>query len=166
MKVISGFLSYGRKGLLAHPLAETFLHLKWLVRIQTMMIRHNFFTFPFSSLCRRFCWSTCCCMFSTWSRSRAWPSGQRWTSTILPTACLQGSSTNNGQAGRAFFPFFVGVALFLCLVICLFSRVLFSVWYFLVFFFSCRWILHVTASIFTLIILVREIGQALSEGIQ
>ena len=71
-----------------------------------MMICHSFFfTFPFSSLCQRFCWSTCCCMFSTWSRSRAWPSGRRWTSIILQTACLQGSSTNNGQAGGAFFPF-------------------------------------------------------------
>ena len=32
-QVISGFLSNGRKSLLAHPLAETFLHLKWLVKI-------------------------------------------------------------------------------------------------------------------------------------
>ena len=30
--MIAGFLSFGRKSLLAHPLAETFLHLKWLVR--------------------------------------------------------------------------------------------------------------------------------------
>ena len=70
-----------------------------------------------------------------------------------------------GKLVGHFFLFYV-CALFPCWVICLFSRVLFSVWYFLVFFFSCRWILHATASIFTLIILVREIGQALSEGIQ
>ena len=33
-QVIAGFLSNGRKSLLAHPLAETFLHLKWLVRTE------------------------------------------------------------------------------------------------------------------------------------
>ena len=29
---------------MAHPLAETFLHLKWLVRIQKMTICHNYLT--------------------------------------------------------------------------------------------------------------------------
>jgi len=107
-EVIAGFLSNGRKSLLAHPLAETFLHLKWLSVSKILMINMLLYVLYLISFTGLAVWTT-----------------------IDKHHLTDGDSVKikEEQMGG---------------------------W----------WALHIVTSIFTSIILIREIGQAVSEGVK